>query len=71
MFKNPFEVLRSVLIFHQRTPKAKHQYIALIMSSFSAVECYQSTFVSIWNGYGKKKHPQMVTSGGTVSNLRT
>ena len=28
MLNSPFEVFRSVLIFHQRTPDSKHRYIA-------------------------------------------
>ena len=34
MLKKTFEVLTSFLTFYQRTPNAKHQYIALIMFSF-------------------------------------
>ena len=44
MLKNSFEVLRSVLIFPQRTPTA------LILSSFSAVEYSQFIFLCIWDG---------------------
>ena len=47
MLKNPFEVLRSVLISRQRTPSSKHQYIVLMMT----VEFSQSIFPCIWNGW--------------------
>ena len=59
MLKNPFEVLRSVLIFHQRTPKAKNQYIALKMSSFFCVDCSQSiNYLASGTDMARKKHLQ-------------